>query len=91
MTDLSSDDDFKYFIDYKEDDIIKPLCTILLQMSGYIKYFENSGKICPLNKPKKNSSHFADSEQVKKLVVIMLTLNKSKIIVILLTLNKWGE
>ena len=92
MTDLSSDDDFKYFIDYKEDDIIKPLCTILLQMSGYIKYFENSGKICPLNKPKKkNRSHFADSEQVKKLVVIMLTLNKSKIIVILLTLNKWGE
>ena len=39
---------------------------------------------------KKNSSHFADSEQVKKLVVIMPTLNKSKIIVILLTLNKWG-
>ena len=37
-------DGFKYFIDYKEDDIIKPLCIILPQMSGYIKYFENCGK-----------------------------------------------
>ena len=39
-----SDDGFKYFIDYKEGEIVKPLCIILLQMSGYIKYFENSGK-----------------------------------------------
>ena len=39
-----SDDGFKYFIDCKEDDIVKPLCIILLQMSGYIKYFENGGK-----------------------------------------------
>ena len=37
-------DDFKYFIGYKEDDIVKPLCIILPQMSGYIKYFENGGK-----------------------------------------------
>ena len=35
---------FKYFIDYQEGEIVKPLCIILLQMSGYIKYFENSGK-----------------------------------------------
>ena len=39
-----SDDGFKYFIAYKEGEIVKPLCIILLQMSGYIKYFENSGK-----------------------------------------------
>ena len=32
---------FKYFIDYKEGGIVKPLCIILPQMSGYIKYFEN--------------------------------------------------
>ena len=37
-------DGFKYFIGYKEDDIVKPLCIILPQMSGYIKYFENGGK-----------------------------------------------
>ena len=39
-----SDDGFKYFISYKEDDIVKPLCIISPQMSGYIKYFENGGK-----------------------------------------------
>ena len=39
-----SDDGFKYFIGYKEGEIVKPLCIILPQMSGYIKYFENSGK-----------------------------------------------
>ena len=48
-----SDDGFKYFIGYKEDEIVKPLCIILPQMSinilphyalSYIKYFENGGK-----------------------------------------------
>ena len=36
-----SDDGFKYFIGYKEGEIVKPLCIILPQMIGYIKYFEN--------------------------------------------------
>ena len=35
---------FKYFIGYQEGRIVKPLCVILPQMSGYIKYFENGGK-----------------------------------------------
>ena len=39
-----SDGGFKYFIGYKEGEIVKPLCIILPQMSGYIKYFENGGK-----------------------------------------------
>ena len=39
-----NDDGFKYFIGYKEDDIVKPLCIILPQMSGYMKYFENGEK-----------------------------------------------
>ena len=34
-----SDDGFKYFIGYKEGEIVKPLCIILFQMSGCIKYF----------------------------------------------------
>ena len=42
LTNLS--DGFKYFIGYHEDEIVKPLCIILPQMSGYIKYFENGGK-----------------------------------------------
>ena len=39
-----SEEGYKYFIGYKEDEIIKPLCIILPQMNGYIKYFENGGK-----------------------------------------------
>ena len=31
------DESFKYFIGYQEGEIVKPLCIILPQMSGYIK------------------------------------------------------
>ena len=44
-----SDDGFKYSIDFlDDDDVIRPLFIILPQMSGYIKYFDNGGKICHL-------------------------------------------
>ena len=39
-----SDKRYKYFIGYKDDNIIRPLCIILPLMSGYIKYFDNGGK-----------------------------------------------
>ena len=39
-----SDEGFKYFIGYKKGEIVKPLCIILPQMNGYIKYFDNGGK-----------------------------------------------
>ena len=39
-----NDRSFKYFIGYKDDNIIRPLSIILRQMSGYIKYFDNGGK-----------------------------------------------
>ena len=39
-----SEEGFKYFIGYQENEIVKPLCIILPQMSGYIKYFDNGGK-----------------------------------------------
>ena len=32
------DKGFKYFIGYKDDNIIRPLCIILPQMSGFIKH-----------------------------------------------------
>ena len=35
---------FEHFIGYLEGEIIKPLCIILPQMDGYIKYFENRSK-----------------------------------------------
>ena len=39
-----SDEGFKCFIGYQDDEIVKLLCIILPQMSAYIKYFENGGK-----------------------------------------------
>ena len=39
-----NDEGFKHFIGYLEGGIVKPLCIILPQMSGYIKYFENGIK-----------------------------------------------
>ena len=35
---------FKYFIGYLKGEIVKPLCIILPQMSGCIKYFQNGSK-----------------------------------------------
>ena len=35
---------FRYFLGYQEGEIVKLLCIILPQMSGYIKYFESSSK-----------------------------------------------
>ena len=48
---------FKYFIGYQEGEIVKPLCIILPQMSGYIKCFENRGK---------NMSFFIKDGEVSK-------------------------
>ena len=39
-----SEEGYRHFIGYKEDEIVKPLCIILPQMNGYIKYFENGRK-----------------------------------------------
>ena len=39
-----NDKDFKYFIGYKEDNIIRPSYINLPQISGHIKYFDDGGK-----------------------------------------------
>ena len=39
-----NDTTYKYFCGYLNNDVIKPLCVILPQMSGHIKYFDNGGK-----------------------------------------------
>ena len=39
-----SDTSFKYFIGYKDNNIIRLLCIIWPQMSDSIKYFGNDGK-----------------------------------------------
>ena len=39
-----NDTTYKYFCRYLNNDVIQPLCVILPQMSGYIKYFDDGGK-----------------------------------------------
>ena len=50
------DTTYKYFCGYLNNDgIIKPLCVILPQINGYIKYFDDGGK---------NMSFVTDDEKV---------------------------
>ena len=39
-----NDTTYKYLCGYLNNDVIQPLCVILPQMSGYIKYFNDGGK-----------------------------------------------
>ena len=50
-----NDATYKYLCGYLNNDIIEPLCVILPQMSGYIKYFDDGGK---------NMSFVTDDEEV---------------------------
>ena len=50
-----SEQGYKYFIGYQENEIVKPLCIISPQTSGYIKYFRNGGK---------NPSFFLNDDEV---------------------------
>ena len=52
-----SDTKCKYFCGYLNNDVIQPLCAILPQMSGYIKYFNDGGK---------NVSFVTDDKEVYK-------------------------
>ena len=38
------DTKYKYFCGFLNNDVIQPLCVILPQINGYIKYFEDCGK-----------------------------------------------
>ena len=46
---------YKYLCGYLNNDVIQPLCVILPQMHGYIKYFEDGGK---------NMTFVTDNEKV---------------------------
>ena len=39
-----SDTTYKYLCGYLNNDVIQPLCVILSQMNGYIKYFDDGSK-----------------------------------------------
>ena len=57
-----SEEGFKYFIGYQKDEIVKPLCIILPQTNGYIKYFDNGGKNMSLSI--KNSEVWEKYEEI---------------------------
>ena len=52
-----NDTAYKYSCGYLNNDVIQPLCVILPQMNGYIKYFDDGGK---------NMSFVTDDEEVYK-------------------------
>ena len=50
-----NDTTYKYLCGYLNNDVIQPLCVILPQLNGYIKYFDDGGK---------NMSFVTDDEEV---------------------------
>ena len=42
-----NDTKYKHFCGYLNNDVIQPLCVVLPQMGGYIKYFDDGGKNMP--------------------------------------------
>ena len=50
-----NDTTYKYLYGYLNNDTIQPLCVILPQMNGYIKYFDDGGN---------NMSFVADDEEI---------------------------
>ena len=52
-----NDTTYKYLCGYLNNDVIQPLCVILPQMNGYIKYFDDGGK---------NMSFVTDDEEIYK-------------------------
>ena len=52
-----NDTTYRYFCRYLNNDVIQPLCVILPQMSGYIKYFDDG---------QKNMSFDTDDKEVYK-------------------------
>ena len=71
---------YKYLCGYLNNRVIQPLCVILPQMNGYIKYFENGGK---------NMTFVTDNEKVydkyneiweviRKLLKVKFTANPAR-------------
>ena len=55
-----NDTTYKYICGYLNNDTIQPLCVILPQMNGYIKYFDVGGK---------NMSFVTDDEEFMKSIM----------------------
>ena len=67
----------KYLCGYLNDDVVRPLCVILPQMSGYIKYFDDGAKNMSLIRDDKEISAKYNEiwNVIKKLLNLKFTVN----------------
>ena len=72
-----SDTKYKYFCRYINNGVIQPLCVILPQMRGYIKYFDDGGKIMSFATDDKEvyKKYNEIWEVVKKLLKLKFTVS----------------
>ena len=68
---------YKYLCGYLNNDVIQPLCVILPQMNGYIKYFDNGGKnmIFVMDNEKVYDKYNEIWEVIRKLLKVKFTVN----------------
>ena len=64
---------YKYLCGYLNNDVIQPLCVILPQMNGYIKYFDNGGKNMTFEKVYDKYNEIW--EVIRKLLKVKFTVN----------------
>ena len=71
-----SDTTYKYLCGYLNNGVIQPLCAILPQMNGYIKYFDDGGKNMSLAKDDEEVYETYNEiwEVVKKLLKLKFTV-----------------
>ena len=68
---------YKYLCGYLNNDVIQPLCIILPQMNGYIKYFDNGGKNMTfvMDNEKVYDKYNEIWEIIRKLLKVEITVN----------------
>ena len=68
---------YEDFCGYLNNDVIQPLCVILPQMNGYIKYFDNGGKnMTFVSDNKKNYNKYNEIwEVIRKILKVKFTVN----------------
>ena len=68
---------YKYLCGYLNNDTIQPLCVILPQMNGYIKYFDNCGKNMTFvtNNEEVYDKYNEIWEVIRKLLKVKFTVN----------------
>ena len=66
---------YKYLCGYLNNYVIQPLCVILPQMNGYIKYFDNGGKNMTFVTGKVYDKYNEIWDIIRKLLKVKFTVN----------------